>query len=55
MLGIVIGRDSEGRRFVAQTPKDAATLSSLEAREGVGRPGRVEFSPDTGKNLFIPD
>lgn len=55
MLGIVIGRDSEGRRFVAQTPKDPATLGSLEAREGVGRTGRVEFSPDTGKNLFIPD
>jgi len=55
MLGIVIGRDSENRRFVAQTPKDPAVLASLEAREGVGRPGRVEFSAETGKNLFIPD
>jgi len=55
MLGIVIGRDSENRRFVAQTPKDPAILASLEASEGVGRPGRVTFSTETGKNLFIPD
>ena len=55
MLGIVIGRDSENRRFVAQTPKDPKVLASLELAEGVGRPGRVEFLTDTGKNLFIPD
>lgn len=55
MLGIVIGRDSENRRFVAQTPKDPSVLASLESVEGVGRTGRVAFSDETGKNLFIPD
>ncbi len=55
MLGIVIGRDSENRRFVAQTPKDPTILASLEASEGVGRPGRVAYSAETGKNTFTPD
>jgi acetyl-CoA C-acetyltransferase len=55
MLGIVIGRDSEGRRFVAQTPGDPETLADLESREGVGRTGTVGPSPDGEKNLFVPD
>jgi acetyl-CoA C-acetyltransferase len=55
-LGIVVGRDAAGRRFVAQTPDDPATLASLEMGEQVGRSGTV--TPGTGEvpiNLFTPD
>lgn len=55
MMGIVVGRDSEGRRFVANTPTDAATLSGLEATEAVGRKGTVGRSEDDARNIFIPD
>lgn len=55
MMGIVIGRDSEGRRFVANTPTDEATLRGLETGEAVGRKGRVERSDDGARNIFIPD
>ena len=54
-MGIVIGRDGAGRRFVAHTPEDAETLLNLEAREGVGRTGTVGPHPDGVRNLFIPD
>jgi acetyl-CoA C-acetyltransferase len=53
-LGLVIGRDAEGRRFVAHTPDDPATLAGLEAAEQVGRPGTVRKG-DNGLNLFTPD
>lgn len=55
-LGLVIGRDAAGRRFVAQTPDDPATLASLEQGEQVGRSGSV--TPGSGEapiNLFVPD
>ena len=55
MMGIVVGRDSKGRRFVANTPTDAATLSGLEATEAVGRKGTVGRSEDDSRNIFIPD
>ncbi|MET3667438.1 acetyl-CoA acetyltransferase [Caulobacter sp. 1776] len=54
-MGIVIGRDDQGRRFVAQTPDDPAVLQDLESREGVGRVGSVGPHPDGVRNLFIPD
>jgi acetyl-CoA C-acetyltransferase len=54
-MGIVVGRDAAGRRFVAQTPDDPETLLDLEAREGVGRMGTVGPHPDGVRNLFIPD
>ena len=54
-MGIVVGRDAAGRRFVAHTPDDAATLLDLEAREGVGRTGVVGPHPDGVRNLFVPD
>jgi len=54
-LGIVIGRDAAGHRFVAETPKDEATLRDLESVESVGRPGRVGPSPDSPRNRFTPD
>ncbi|HWU81833.1 MAG TPA: acetyl-CoA acetyltransferase, partial [Caulobacter sp.] len=54
-MGIVIGRDDQNRRFVAQTPDDAAVLHDLESREGVGRTGSVGPHPDGVRNLFVPD
>ncbi len=54
-MGIVIGRDAEGRRFVANTPGDPATLAGLEQGEQVGRTGQAALAPDGKTNLFIPD
>lgn len=54
-MGIVVGRDASGRRFVAHTPDDPATLLDLESWEGVGRTGIVGPHPDGVRNLFIPD
>ncbi|MBU4434578.1 MAG: hypothetical protein KKC14_09210, partial [Alphaproteobacteria bacterium] len=54
-MGIVIGRDAMGRRFVANTPEDPEVLLDLEAREGVGRTGTVGPHPDGLRNLFVPD
>ncbi len=54
-MAIVIGRDAQGRRFVAHTPEDLETLLDLEAREGVGRTGNVGPHPDGVRNLFVPD
>ena len=54
-LGIVIGRDSNGHRFVAEAPKDEATLRDLESVESVGRTGQVGRSPDSDRNRFVPD
>ncbi|GBF57389.1 hypothetical protein PbB2_01056 [Candidatus Phycosocius bacilliformis] len=52
-MGIVIGRDSHGQRFVANTPKgDTAIMADLEASEGVGRAGRVHQEGDM--NIFVP-
>ncbi len=49
--GIVIGREkATGRRFVANTAKDAATLMDLQEKEGLGRPGVVKS--EAGRNLF---
>lgn len=55
MMGIVVGRDAEGRRFVAHTPSDPETLAGLEAQESVGRTGVVGQTEDGQRNLFIPD
>ena len=53
-MGIVVGRDADGRRFVANTPNDPATLAGLEQGEQVGRPGTVGPAPDGQTNLFTP-
>jgi acetyl-CoA C-acetyltransferase len=50
--GIVVGRLEDGRRFLANTPDDARLLEDLEAREGVGREGRVKSHE--GRNRFEP-
>lgn len=50
--GVVLGETDDGRRFLANTPSDRALLEDLVAREGVGRPGRVERRDD--RNVFLP-
>ncbi len=54
-MAIVIGRDAQGRRFVANTPEDETLLLDLQAREGVGRTGVVTSSDGGMKNVFTPD
>ena len=54
-MGIVIGRDADGRRFVANTPRDEATLSGMEASEQIGRRGTVGPAGDGVHNLFVPE
>lgn len=51
-MGIIIGRDSAGRRFVANTPKgDVAMMQALESGEPIGRAGVV--SSEGGRNVFV--
>jgi acetyl-CoA C-acetyltransferase len=51
-MGIVIGRDAAGHRFVANTPKDdVAMMADLQSREGVGRAGMVRH--EDGRNVFV--
>ncbi len=54
-MGIVIGRDAEGRRFVANTPTDPALLAAMEAEEQIGRRGVARPADDGVHNLFVPD
>lgn len=50
-MGIIIGRDSAGRRFVANTPKgDQDMMLDLQSRESVGRTGSVQHK--AGRNVF---
>ncbi len=52
-MGIVIGRDEAGRRFVANTPKgDIDIMADLEGRESVGREGQVVH--DGERTIFTP-
>jgi len=51
-MGIIIGRLGNGKRFIAHTPHDAATLNDLMERETLGRRGRVTAGDKT--NLFVP-
>jgi acetyl-CoA C-acetyltransferase len=49
--GIVLGRLSEGgRRFIANTPTDAALLEELVTKEPIGRRGTVKHVD--GRNVF---
>ncbi len=50
---IVIGRLTNGTRFLAHTPSDPAVLNGLMTVEGVGRKGHV--TQENGKNLFRLD
>ena len=50
---IVFGRlEASGERFIANVPAHRAVLEDLQAREGLGRPGKVEHRD--GRNLFMP-
>lgn len=49
---IVLGRLDDGRRFLANTPPDAALLESFEREEWVGREGAVVCADGIG--LFNP-
>ena len=53
-LAIIIGRDENGRRFVANTPKDEAIYAALEASDPIGRSGRVH-QDDKRRNIFVLD
>jgi acetyl-CoA C-acetyltransferase len=53
-MGIVIGRDNNGARFVANTPKgDVGMMVDLQSREAVGRTGTVTHVE--GRNIFKLD
>ena len=49
---LVIGRLEDGRRFVAETPDDTATLEKMMDREMLGAKGVVTAGEP--KNLFVP-
>lgn len=51
--GIVLGRLSDGRRFVANTPTDTDLLDAMTNEEFLDRTGRVRN--DGKRNLFTPD
>lgn len=51
-MGIIVGRLANGKRFLAHTPDDPATLNDLMAREALNRRGRV--TPGEKTNLFVP-
>ena len=50
--GIVVGRQGDGRRFLAELPPDPAVLEAFAAVEGIGREGRV--AAHDGRNRFEP-
>jgi len=52
--GIVIGRDAQDRRFIANTPPDRHTLEAMTTRETVGAKGSVACSGDGETNVFTP-
>ena len=51
-FSIVLGRLNDGRRFIAHTPPDEATLRNLMEVDSLGRPGTV--SVGDGHNIFVP-
>lgn len=53
-MGIVIGRDGQGRRFVAHTPRDPELLAAMERTEQIGRRGEASAAADGAHNLFVP-
>jgi len=51
---ILFGRDAEDRRFIANTPDDAALLSDMTTRDYLSVTGTVSNNED-GINIFKPD
>ena len=54
-MGIVVGLDDQGRRFVAHTPSGAEFLARFEGEEQIGRRGQVRLADDGVHNLFEPN
>ncbi len=52
--GIVIGRDAQDHRFIANTPADGRTLDDMTSREMVGAKGSVARGADGETNVFTP-
>ncbi len=50
---ILFGRLGDGRRFMANTPDDAALLSEMTAQDYLGAKGKVRSAD--GINIFVPD
>ncbi len=50
-IGIIVGRLGNGKRFLAHTANDPATLNDLMEREALGRRGRV--TPGDKTNLIV--
>ncbi|MEH6634703.1 MAG: acetyl-CoA acetyltransferase [Halioglobus sp.] len=50
--GLVVGRLSDGTRFLADTPNDPLLLRKLTQVDALGMPGIV--SCEQGRNLFLP-
>jgi len=50
---IVFGRLADGKRFIANTPEDAALLTDMTVRDYMGVSGKV--ASDDGRNIFTPD
>ncbi len=54
MMGIVVGRLEDGRRFVAKTEIDEKTIAALRADDSAGRKGTVAAGEGL-KNKFVFD
>ena len=52
--GIVIGRDTDNRRFIANPPPDRRVLESMVKQEMVGAKGSVQRAADGETNIFSP-
>jgi acetyl-CoA C-acetyltransferase len=50
--GIVLGRQADGQRFLANTPEDRSLLEAFVATEQIGREGTL--SQRDGRNVFDP-
>ena len=51
---VVIGRDKNGARFIANDAQDLEFLKFLEDNEGIGLKGTVAFDERLGLNTFLP-
>lgn len=52
MQGIIIGRQEDGRRFIAHSEQDRDTFKLMTEEEIIGRKGTVTHQTTTGLNLF---
>ncbi|MBI5117813.1 acetyl-CoA acetyltransferase [Candidatus Poribacteria bacterium] len=51
---IIIGRQNDGRRFIANTERDPSLFQFLTTRDVIGLKGKVKYSPDLEINIFAP-